>query len=172
MILEILKYPDPRLANVCKPVANITDEIRELAHNMLETMYKAEGVGLAAPQIGQFLRLIIIDPFYREGSQQPRVLINPELEFLGELITSPNEGCLSVPYNYRADVARHSTVRLKALGLDGQPIDEILEGLPAIVVQHEVDHLDGKLFIDKISHLRRSIYDGKVKKWQKSNPPQ
>lgn len=168
MILDIVKYPDPRLALKAEPVAEITDEIRKLAGDMLETMYKAEGIGLAAPQIGRSLRLIVIDPMQRDGIRQPRVIVNPELELEGDVILSENEGCLSVPLNYRADVPRRATARLKGLDLDGTAIDEKLEGLPAIVVQHEVDHLDGTLFIDRISHLRRTMYDGKVKKWQKA----
>ncbi len=168
MILEILKYPDPRLARICEPVANITDEIRQLAQDMIETMYEADGIGLAAPQVGRNIRMLVMDPYHKEDKRQPRVVINPELELLGEMIISEKEGCLSVPLNFRADVPRAATVKARGLDLDGFPIDETLEGLPAIVLQHETDHLDGKLFIDKISHLRRTIYDGKVKKWQKN----
>lgn len=168
MILDIVKYPDPRLALKAEPVPEINAEIRQLARDMLETMYHAEGVGLAAPQVGRSLRMIVIDPLQREGIQAPRVIINPELEPEGEIIISENEGCLSVPLNYRADVQRYSATRLRGQNLDGTAIDERLEGLPAIVVQHEVDHLEGMLFIDRISRLRRNMYDGKVKKWQKA----
>lgn len=167
MLLDIVTYPDPRLKDRCAPVAEITDEIRELAANMTETMYAAPGVGLAAPQVGRSLRLLVMDPGVQEGERCPRVLVNPELEPLGEVITSEQEGCLSVPLNYRADVPRWSKVRLRATALDGSAIDEVLEGFPAVVVQHEVDHLDGTLFIDRMSHLRRTLYDGKVKKWLK-----
>lgn len=167
MILEILKYPDPRLALKSEPVAAITPAIKKLAANMIETMYDAEGVGLAAPQVGVQQRLIVMDPGWRDGLKNPRVIINPELELIGENITSENEGCLSVPLDFRADVPRSSQARLRGLDLNGEPLDEILEGLPAIVVQHETDHLDGKLFIDRISRLRRTMYDGKVKKWVK-----
>ena len=167
MLLDIVTYPDPRLKERCAPVAEITDEIRELAANMTETMYAAPGVGLAAPQVGRSLRMLVMDPAVQEGGRAPRVLINPELEPLGEVITSEQEGCLSVPLNYRADVPRWSKVRLRATSLDGTPIDEVLEGFPAVVVQHEVDHLDGTLFIDHVSRLRRTLYDGKVKKWLK-----
>lgn len=168
MILEILKYPDRRLADVCEPVPEITPEIRALASDMLETMYAAEGIGLAAPQIGKSLRMLVMDPHYREGERKPRVLINPQLTPAGPVIISPAEGCLSVPLNFRADVPRHASVRVQGLDADGNVIDEILEDLPAIVAQHEVDHLDGTLFIDKISHLRRTMYEGKLKKWQKT----
>lgn len=168
MILEILKYPDPRLAQVSKPVSEITDEIRNLAEDMIDTMYKAEGIGLAAPQIGRFIRILVMDPLHKENQREPRVFINPELELCGELINSENEGCLSVPLNFRADVQRAAAARVRYMDLDGNEQEELLEGLPAIVIQHETDHLDGKLFIDKISHLRRTIYDSKVKKWQKA----
>ncbi|MBD5558020.1 MAG: peptide deformylase [Desulfovibrio sp.] len=167
MLLDIVTYPDPRLKERCVPVAEITDEIRELAADMTETMYAAPGVGLAAPQVGRSLRMLVMDPGVQEGERAPRVLINPELEPLGEVITSEQEGCLSVPLNYRADVPRYSRVRLRATALDGTPIDEELEGFPAVVLQHEVDHLDGTLFIDRVSHLRRTLYDSKVKKWLK-----
>lgn len=167
MLLDIVTYPDPRLKERCAPVAEITDEIRTLAADMTETMYAAPGVGLAAPQVGRNLRMLVMDPGVQEGERAPRVLINPELELLGEVITSEQEGCLSVPLNYRADVPRWSRVRLKATALDGTPIDEELEGFSAVVLQHEVDHLDGTLFIDRVSHLRRTLYDSKVKKWLK-----
>lgn len=167
MLLDIVTYPDPRLKERCAPVEAITDEIRRLASDMTETMYAAPGVGLAAPQVGRSLRLLVMDPGVQEGERRPRVLVNPVLEPLGEVIVSEQEGCLSVPLNYRADVPRWSRVRLRATDLDGAVIDEELEGFAAVVVQHEVDHLDGTLFIDRMSRLRRTLYDGKVKKWLK-----
>lgn len=167
MILDIVTYPDPRLREPCLPVAEITDEIRQLAADMLETMYAAPGVGLAAPQVGRNIRLLVMDPAPRGEEPQPRVLVNPVLELSGDEVCSEREGCLSVPLSYRADVTRRSRVRLRAIDLDGKPIDEELEGFPAIVMQHECDHLDGVLFIDRISRLRRSLYDSKVKKWLK-----
>ncbi len=165
MLLDIVTYPDPRLKERCVPVEAITDEIRRLAADMTETMYAAPGVGLAAPQVGRSLRLLVMDPGVQEGERRPRVLVNPVLEPLGEVIVSEQEGCLSVPLTYRADVPRWSRVRLRATDLDGTPIDEELEGFAAVVVQHEVDHLDGTLFIDRMSRLRRTLYDGRVKKW-------
>ena len=165
MLLDIVTYPDPRLKERCVPVEAITDEIRRLAADMTETMYAAPGVGLAAPQVGRSLRLLVMDPGVQEGERRPRVLVNPVLGPLGEVIVSEQEGCLSVPLNYRADVPRWSRVRLRATDLDGTPIDEELEGFAAVVVQHEVDHLDGTLFIDRMSRLRRTLYDGRVKKW-------
>lgn len=167
MILDIVTYPDPRLKQPCEPVMEVTDEIRKLAADMLETMYAAPGVGLAAPQVGRNIRMLVMDPSGKDEEKQPRVLINPVLELSGEDVVSEQEGCLSVPLNYRADVPRKSRVLLRATDLDGNSIEEDLTDFPAIVIQHEADHLDGILFIDKISRLRRTLYDSKVKKWLK-----
>ena len=167
MILDIVTYPDPRLKQPCEPVAEVTDEIRKLAADMLETMYAAPGVGLAAPQVGRNIRMLVMDPAGKDEDKQPRVLINPVLELSGEDVVSEQEGCLSVPLNYRADVPRKSLVLLKATDLDGNGIEEDLTDFPAIIIQHEADHLDGILFIDRISRLRRTLYDSKVKKWLK-----
>lgn len=167
MILNIVTYPDPGLKLPCQPVEAVTEEIRQLAADMLETMYAAPGVGLAAPQVGRNIRLLVMDPAGKDEEKRPRVLVNPELTLSGEEVVSEQEGCLSVPLNYRADVKRMSRVRLRAMDLDGRAIDEDLDGFDAIVVQHEYDHLDGILFIDRISRLRRTLYDSKVKKWLK-----
>ena len=167
MILDIVTYPDPRLKKVCKPITEVTDEIRQLAADMLETMYAVPGVGLAAPQVGRNIRMLVMDPAMKDEEKQPRVLINPELTLSGEEVISEQEGCLSVPMNYRADVKRMSKAHLSATDLDGNVIEEDLEDFAAIVMQHEYDHLDGILFIDKVSRLRRSLYDSKVKKWLK-----
>lgn len=168
MKLEIVAYPDPRLKEICVPVEEVTDEIRALAADMIETMYAAPGVGLAAPQVGRSIRMLVMDPHQGEsGERNPRVLINPVLELLGDPVDSAKEGCLSVPMDYRATVSRSSRVRLRARDLDGGEIDEELEGFPAIVVQHECDHLEGVLFIDRIGRIRRSLYDARVKKWLK-----
>lgn len=168
MLLDIICYPAPSLRLKCAEVDAITPEIRELAENMLETMYAAPGVGLAAPQVGRNIRMLVMDAADRESVPDPRIFINPVLVPEGEMVVSENEGCLSVPLGFRADVGRRSRVRVRALDLDGNEIDETFEGFPAIVLQHEADHLDGILFIDHISHLRRSLYDGKVKKWLKN----
>lgn len=167
MILDIVTYPDPRLQRECEPVAEVTEEIRRLAADMLETMYAAPGVGLAAPQVGRNIRMLVMDPAAKDEEKRPRVLINPELTLSGEDLLSEQEGCLSVPLNYRADVLRKSHVMLRAMDLDGNIIEEELTDFPAIVIQHEADHLDGILFIDRISRLRRALYDSKVKKWLK-----
>jgi peptide deformylase len=167
MILDILTYPDPRLRQKCLPVTAVTDELRQLAADMLETMYAAPGVGLAAPQVGRNIRLLVMDPAMQDEQRKPAVLLNPVLKLSGEKILSEREGCLSVPLQYRADVWRMSRVALEASDLDGNAIHAELEGFPAIVLQHEYDHLEGILFIDHISRLRRSLYDSKVKKWLK-----
>ena len=167
MLLDIVKYPDPRLKLVCEPVTEITDELKRLSEDMLETMYKAPGVGLAAPQVGRSIRMLVMDDASGTDTKNPRVLFNPVLELSGDDVLSEREGCLSVPMDYRADVIRKSDVHLTAMGMDGESIDEHLTGFSAIIVQHETDHLDGILFIDRISRLRRSLYDSRLKKWRK-----
>ncbi len=167
MIREILTYPDKRLSLPCKEILEITDTLRELAADMLETMYHAEGIGLAAPQVGVHQRMIVVDISGPEQRENPCVYINPRLELLdGTLETE--EGCLSVPA-LRSKVTRTENVRLHAMDLDGNPVSFVAEGLLSVCLQHEIDHLDGKLFIDRISRLKRSLYDSKVKKWQKRN---
>lgn len=169
MLLDIVTYPDPRLKRIAEPVGEVTDSLRELVKNMAETMYEARGVGLAAPQIGENMRLIVMDVSGPEERAALQVLVNPVISTSGPQIRSEAEGCLSVPHDYRSDVVRYARVSLKYHDLDGNLHEEELEDYPAIVVQHEMDHLDGKLFIDHISRLRRSLYDAKVKKWLKRN---
>lgn len=163
MILPVLQYPDPRLSDVSAPVGEITPEIKALAEDMLETMYANEGIGLAAPQVGQFIRLVVMDLAGPEEQKKPLVLINPKLELLGESISS-EEGCLSVPNEYRACVPRRAGARLTALDLEGNKLEFEAEGLLAICLQHEVDHLDGKLFIDYLSRLKRTLYNATLKR--------
>ncbi|MDR2745417.1 MAG: peptide deformylase [Desulfovibrio sp.] len=165
MILDIVSYPDPRLNRACEPVTGITGEIRTLVADMFETMYASRGVGLAAPQVGSPSRILVMDPVLKGSPPSPRVFVNPVLEPDGEQLLSEQEGCLSIPLNYRADILRYSAVFVTATDLDGGGIAEMLSGFPAVVLQHEVDHLNGVLFIDHISRLRRSLYDSKVKKW-------
>ena len=162
MILPVLKYPDPRLKRQCAPVEEVTPELRELVANMVETMYERDGIGLAAPQIGRAIRLVVIDTSGPEERKDLMVLVNPELELAGHEVDS-EEGCLSVP-DYRSEVVRSSAVRLKATDLDGKPIAFETDGLQAICLQHECDHLDGKLFIDHISRLKRMMFDRKIAK--------
>ncbi len=168
-LLEILTYPNPLLAQKAEPIAEITQDIKTLVDDMVETMYASRGVGLAAPQVGKLLRLIVIDPSGPDDKNDLRVLINPELTFLGETKISPMEGCLSVPFDYRADVKRYEQVQVKAIDLDGKAINETWQDFEAIVIQHEFDHLEGTLFIDRMGRLRRSLFDTRVKKSQKRN---
>lgn len=162
MILPVLKYPDPRLKRMCEPVGEITEEIRTLVADMVETMYQRDGIGLAAPQVGASIRLVVVDISGPEERKDLMVLVNPTLELLGHEVDS-EEGCLSVP-DYRAEVVRQSKVRLQATSLEGTAIDMEVEGLKAICLQHECDHLDGKLFIDRISRLKRMMLDKKLSK--------
>ena len=167
MTLDIVAYPEPALKKVASEVGEVNEQIKTLAANMIETMYAARGVGLAAPQVGESIRMIVVDPHYVDAPPNPRVLINPEIYFLGEEIVSEQEGCLSVPLGFRADVKRNNKIKVKYTDLYGNKKEEIFEEFPAIVIQHEVDHLNGILFIDKISRLKRSLYDAKIKKWLK-----
>jgi len=161
---EVVQFPDPRLKLVSKPITQITDEIRELAADMIEVMYDEPGIGLAAPQVGASVRLFVIDTQWsdEEIGRHPLVVINPEIsEREGRI--SWDEGCLSVP-DYNAVVERDAKITLRGLDLEGQPIVEHAEGLRAVCIQHEVDHLDGILFIDRISRLKRGLYVKKRRK--------
>ncbi len=166
-ILEILTYPDPRLSKECESILEITEEIRQLVQDMVETMYAAPGVGLAAPQVGQNIQLIVMDASLDKELPELRVLINPRIELVGDTIISKKEGCLSVPFDYRADVKRSESIRVQATDLEGCYIDEEWSDFPAIVLQHEYDHLKGTLFIDHVSRLKRTFFDAKIKKLQR-----
>jgi len=168
MIREVITYPNPVLKQNAEPVAEITPELRELAKDMVETMYEYDGIGLAAPQVGELVRLITVDISGPESREELMTLINPELEPIGDEEVESEEGCLSVE-DYRSTVARAERVKVKALDLDGKPVEFEAEGLLAVCLQHECDHLDGKLFIDRISRLKRNMYDAKVKKWARQN---
>ncbi|HET8806896.1 MAG TPA: peptide deformylase [Methylophaga sp.] len=162
-ILNILHFPDPRLRNKALPVETVDDEIRQLAHDMLETMYQAPGIGLAATQVNVLKRVIVID--ISDDNSDPLILVNPELvQTEGE--REFQEGCLSVPEAYEM-VTRADTIRFKALDLDGKPFEQSAEGLLATCVQHEIDHLDGKLFVDYLSNLKRDRIRKKLEKHQK-----
>ena len=161
---EVVQFPDPRLKLVSKPILEINDEIRELAADMIEVMYDEPGIGLAAPQVGVSLRLFVIDTEWsdEEVGRNPLVVLNPEIsEREGRI--SWEEGCLSVP-DYNAVVERDAKLTLRGLDLEGKPIEERAEGLRAVCIQHEVDHLDGILFIDRISRLKRGLYAKKRRK--------
>lgn len=161
--LSILEFPDPRLRRVAKPVDEVTDSERQLAADMLETMYEARGIGLAAIQVNQGIRLVVMD--LSEERNEPRVFINPEIVERSGSQTC-EEGCLSVPGVY-AEVKRAETVKVKALGLDGKPFELDAEGLLAVCIQHEIDHLDGKVFVDYLSPLKRRMVEKRLVKQQR-----
>jgi len=151
-LLNILRYPDPRLHTVARPVSEVDDRIRRLVDDMVETMYAHEGVGLAATQVDVHVRLLVMDT--SPSHDQPMVLINPEIVVASTEMTVAEEGCLSVPQIYDR-VERHSTVTVHSLGRDGQPWELQAEGLSAVCVQHEMDHLLGKVFVEYLSPLKR-----------------
>lgn len=159
--LNILRYPDPRLHTVAKPVAVVDERIRQLADDMLETMYAENGVGLAATQVDVHERLIVMDT--SEERDQPQVLINPELVWASDEMKVNEEGCLSVPTIYDK-VERHAHVKVRALGRDGEPYELDCEGLAAVCVQHEMDHLRGKVFVEYLSLLKRDRIKTKMLK--------
>lgn len=165
MILPVLQYPDPRLGKKALPITEITPEIRVLAQNMVETMYARDGIGLAAPQVGEPLRLVVIDVSGPSKREDLRILVNPQLTLEGPELLS-EEGCLSVP-DFRSEVSRASQVRVRATDLDGDNVSFDAEELLAICVQHECDHLDGVLFLDHVSRLKRMMYDRKIAKSKK-----
>ena len=163
-LLDILEFPDPRLRTVAKPVNQVDDGIRKLVDDMLETMYEAPGIGLAATQVNVHKRVIVID--VSEDNNQPMVLINPEFDVIeGE--QEYDEGCLSVP-GYYETVTRAEKILLKALDKDGNAYEKECEGLLSVCVQHEIDHLNGKLFVDHISKLKRERIRSKLARDQKS----
>jgi peptide deformylase len=168
-LLNILRYPDPRLHTVAKPVAAVDDRIRQLVDDMIETMHAAEGVGLAATQVDVHERLIVMDT--SDTHDQPRVLINPEITWASDELLVNEEGCLSVPTIYDK-VQRHARVRVRALGRDGQPYEFESEGLTAVCVQHELDHLLGKVFVEYLSPLKRDrIRQKMLKKTREEQGP-
>ena len=164
-VLEIIRYGNSRLGKRAEEIKTIDKEIEELAHNMIQTMHAAPGIGLAAPQVNVSKRLITVDLSVGENSEDLIILINPELiSQEGETILE--EGCLSVP-DYNADVQRAARIHVTGFDRDGNPIDMDAEGFQAIVLQHEIDHLNGKLFIERISALKRRLYKRKIQKQMK-----
>lgn len=159
-ILPILHYPDPRLRNRAQPVERVDDEVRRLVDDMFETMYQAPGIGLAAPQLGVAKSIIVID--ISEQRNAPHVFINPRLVEL-EGVTQFEEGCLSVPGIYE-EVERASRIRVEAINSQGENFTLEAEGLLAVCIQHEIDHLDGKLFVDYLSELKRQRIRKKMEK--------
>ena len=162
--LTILRYPDPRLHTVAKPVATIDGRVRQLADAMLQTMYEAEGIGLAATQVDVHERLLVID--VSESRDQPMVLINPDIVWSSAETRIGDEGCLSVPGIYDG-VERSLAVKVEALDLDGQNRVIEAEGMLAVCIQHEMDHLMGKVFVEYLSPLKRNRIKTKlIKQWK------
>ena len=162
-LLPILLHPDPRLKKVCDPVAAVGDELRALIGDMLATMYDAPGVGLAAPQVGVNSRLLVMDCARSEEAPQPMALINPEITWASEEGNTHEEGCLSIPDIF-GDVTRPASVRVRFLDRNGVSQEREFDGMGATCVQHEIDHLNGKLFIDYLGPVRRQMITAKMKK--------
>ena len=166
-IRHILTVPDPVLKQVSKRVDAVTDETRALMDDMLETMYAAPGIGLAAVQIGVPIRVIVMDLAKEDEKPAPRYFVNPEILETIEETQTYEEGCLSVP-DFFDEVERPKRVKLKYLGYDGKEVVEWADGMYAVCIQHEMDHLQGTLFIDHLSRLKRSFAINKVKKAKKA----
>lgn len=162
--LTILEFPDPRLRKVAKPVEDVTDDLRETLDDMIETMYEAEGIGLAATQVNIHQRMLVMD--LSEDRSSPMVFINPEIEVLDPEPLGHEEGCLSVPGYYEL-VTRPRKVHISALDRNGEAFEMEAEGILAVCIQHEVDHLNGKLFVDHISALKRQRIKSKLEKEHK-----
>lgn len=163
-IKDILLHPDPRLKTVTDPVVEIDNGLKKLADDMLETMYAAPGIGLAAPQVGVMSRLLVMDCIKEDDAKpRPMVLINPTVTWVSDELSTYEEGCLSIPEQF-ADVERPAEVDVSWLDLDGKTQSERFDGLWATCVQHEIDHLDGKLFIDYLRPLRRQMITRKMQK--------
>lgn len=160
---SILIYPDPRLRKSCAPVARITPELESLAAEMLALMYAAPGVGLAAPQVGVMSRMFVMDCSRDGDARDPVVMVNPELVSASATLNVHEEGCLSIPDQY-ADVTRPAEVRMRWTGLDGRAQERDLDGLWATCAQHELDHLDGKLFIDHLGPIKRQMITRRMTK--------
>ncbi len=163
----ILIHPDPRLKKMCDPVPDISDELRSLADDMLETMYAAPGIGLAAPQVGVLSRLLVMDCVKEEGAPpQPMVMFNPEIVAASDALNTYEEGCLSIPEQF-ADVTRPAEVELRWIDRNGEERQQVFDGLWATCVQHEIDHLNGKLFIDHLGPIRRQMITRKMQKYKR-----
>jgi peptide deformylase len=168
---SILIHPDPRLKKACAAVDTVDDDMRRLIDDMLETMYDAPGVGLAAPQIGALQRLFVMDCAEKDASPEPLALINPEIMWASEEMRAHEEGCLSIPDIYE-NVTRPDRVRMRWLDREGARCEGEFDGLAATCAQHEIDHLDGKLFIDHLSMMKRQMITGKMKKLKRERAKQ
>jgi peptide deformylase len=166
MILNILEYPDPRLRTLAKPVTTVTDEIRSLIDDMFETMYAAPGIGLAASQVNVHQQVVVMD--LSEDNSEPKVFINPKIEILDGDLEVMQEGCLSIPGFYE-DVERIGHCLINAIDRNGEAFEIEARGLLAVCIQHEIDHLNGKLFVDYLSSLKRTRIRKKLEKLQKKS---
>ncbi|WP_019514953.1 peptide deformylase [Sphingomonas sp. Mn802worker] len=182
-ILPIVEVPDPVLRKVCEPVGQVTDEVRGIVADMFDTMYDARGIGLAASQVGILQRIVVIDLQERPegegeaaqdaaeadagGTRNPHAFINPELVSVSQETSTYNEGCLSIPEQY-AEVTRPARCQVRWLDTDGQPREQEFEGLMATCMQHEIDHLNGVLFTDHISRLKRGMLMKKLEKMRRN----
>lgn len=164
-VLPILHYPDPRLHTVAKPVAEINQKIKQLVSDMAQTMYEAPGIGLAATQVNAHVQVIVID--LSDERNQLQVFINPEITWASEEKKVWQEGCLSVP-DFYDEVLRPSEVKVRALDIDGKSFEIHADGLMAVCIQHEMDHLKGKVFVEYLSSLKRMRIAGKLKKRSKA----
>jgi peptide deformylase len=161
---QIILHPDPRLKKLCAAVPDITDDLRVLADDMLKTMYEAPGVGLAAPPVGILSRLVVLDCVKEQGeTPRPIAMFNPQVVASSDELSTYEEGCLSLPDLY-GDVTRPKVIDVEWMDRDGNPQRETFDGLWATCVQHEIDHLDGKLFIDYLKPLRRQMMTRKMAK--------
>lgn len=165
-VLKILTYPDKFLAQPTLPVSEVTEELRQFIESMADTMYQAPGIGLAANQVGLDRSLVIADPEPDPEKRDFTVFINPEIVSMEGSVLSEQEGCLSVP-DYRADVKRAEKVVVRYLDIDMNPAIINADGMMAIILQHEIDHLKGILFVDRLSALKKQMYRRKVKKQMK-----
>ena len=163
---KIIIHPDPRLKKVCEQVDGISPELRKLATDMLETMYDAPGIGLAAPQVGVMERFFVMDVAGKESAPEPRVLINPRIAWESDSENVHEEGCLSIPGIYE-EITRPAAVRMIFKDLDGNDHEEEFEGIAATCAQHELDHLNGTLFVDYLSGIKRRMITAKMKKLKK-----
>lgn len=170
-VLPIIWAPDPILKTKCKSVETVDDTVRRLANDMLETMYKAPGIGLAAPQIGLDRRVIVIDVSREDEPDQPLQMINPEIVWSSDAGKVYEEGCLSLPELF-ADVERPAEVKVSYIDLDGRKREIEADGLLAVCLQHEIDHLDGVLFVDHLSALKRNMIIKKMVKAKKLREPE
>ena len=164
--LQILEFPDPRLRTVAEPITVFDDDLKQLVSNMFETMYEAQGIGLAATQVNVHKRLLVID--LSENKDSPQVFINPEFKVIDDELSEYDEGCLSVPGFYET-ICRPKLILVTAQNVDGEQFELETSGLLATCIQHEIDHLNGKLFVDYLSTLKRSRIRHKLEKEQKKS---